>query len=167
MRALVLIALLTISCGKKEEAAKTEAQAAPSASASASAAKSEKKAAPSEVAGSYASKQAAVRTPEDAPPFIHPESKEGIGEGVEEDCAEQADEDAGEKGLPAEGSTAEGHRRYSSSGSATESSLPMWQKMMPSVRRMAPASSNARIERLILGRLAPTMLAISVWLSAS
>jgi hypothetical protein len=77
----VLIALLTISCGKKEEAAKTEAQAAPSASASASAAKSEKKAAPSEVAGSYASKQAAVRTPEDAPPFIHPDSKEGIGEG--------------------------------------------------------------------------------------
>lgn len=85
MRSLVLIALFAVSCGKKEEAAKTEAapqaSASPSASASGSAAKSEKKGASSEVAGSYASKQGVVRMPEDAPPFIHPESKEGIGEG--------------------------------------------------------------------------------------
>jgi hypothetical protein len=77
----VLIALLAVSCGKKEEAAKTEAQPAPSASASASAARAEKKAVSTEVAGSYASKQGVVRMPDDAPPFIHPDSKEGIGDG--------------------------------------------------------------------------------------
>jgi len=39
------------------------------------------KGAPMELAGSYSAKQATVRTPEDAPPFIHPESKDGVATG--------------------------------------------------------------------------------------
>lgn len=82
MRYLALVALLLVSCGKKdapknEPAPATSAAPAPSAAAE----KSEAKAAPSTVKGSYTAKQAEVRTPEDAPKFIHPESKDGIGAG--------------------------------------------------------------------------------------
>lgn len=74
--------LLLSACGKKE-APPSEAPAAsskPVASASASTAP-EKTDAPATLKGAYASKQGEVRMPADAPPFLHPESKEGLGDG--------------------------------------------------------------------------------------
>lgn len=82
MRAAVLVVALAIGCGKKEEAPtpKPAASAAPSAGPSAEAEKP--KSASATFRGSYAAKQGAVRTPDDAPAFIHPESKDGIGAGA-------------------------------------------------------------------------------------
>ncbi|MGZ3421834.1 MAG: hypothetical protein ACXVEE_28425 [Polyangiales bacterium] len=80
---LLMVLLATVSCGKKEESAPATKSEAPAASASASAStqKAEKKAVPLAVSGAYAAKQGAVRMPDDAPPFIHPESKDGVGDG--------------------------------------------------------------------------------------
>jgi len=83
VRALALAALLLVSCGKKETATKTEP--APAASSTSGAPKAEAPAAPeatSTLKGAYTAKQAEVRTPEDAPKFIHPESKDGVGAGA-------------------------------------------------------------------------------------
>jgi hypothetical protein len=75
--------VLVLGCGKKEEApAATKPQ--PSASAAASEEPKKSADAPQKSAtfkGAYTAKQAEVRTPEDAPKFIHPESKDGIGAG--------------------------------------------------------------------------------------
>jgi len=78
MRSLVLMALLLASCGKKDTA-KTEPPA-PSVSVVAKG-EEPKTAAPMTLKGSYTAKQAEVRTPEDAPKFIHPDSKDGVGTG--------------------------------------------------------------------------------------
>lgn len=80
MRALALAALLLVSCGKKDAPETTSAAPAPSAAPSAKA-EAPAKDAPTTVKGSYTAKQAEVRTPEDAPKFIHPESKDGVGAG--------------------------------------------------------------------------------------
>jgi hypothetical protein len=82
MRYAALIALLLVSCGKKEPTKSEGPSTSTAASASASASgKAQPKAEPTTVKGSYTAKQAEVRTPEDAPKFIHPESKEGLGAG--------------------------------------------------------------------------------------
>lgn len=68
-------------CGKKDAPANEQpAPHAPAASASASAAPA-KAAAPLTLKGAYTAKQAEIRVPADAPPFLHPETKEGLGEG--------------------------------------------------------------------------------------
>jgi len=81
LKRLILCCFLVLGCGKKD-APVTEQPVAtkPSASASASAAP-EKPAGPLTLKGAYTAKQGEVRMPADAPPFIHPESKEGLGEG--------------------------------------------------------------------------------------
>lgn len=74
--------VLVVGCGKKDssEPAPTKPAASASASASASAAP-EMVEGPLTLTGAYTAKQGVVRTPDDAPPFIHPDSKEGLGEG--------------------------------------------------------------------------------------
>ncbi len=87
MKKLLIIACLpfiALGCGKKEEvppapassAAVSSTSAAPVASAAKPAAS-----ATSTFTGSYDAKQGEVRMPTDAPPFIHPEGKEGLGAG--------------------------------------------------------------------------------------
>lgn len=80
----LLVAALLTACGKKDEAPKP-ALTAPASAAPASSS-TETKAAPKVAGatfkGSYTAKQADVRTPEDAPKFIHPESKDGVGAGA-------------------------------------------------------------------------------------
>lgn len=82
MKRLLLVLILAYGCSKKEEAAPSSTPAPSAAPVASSAAPAVEK--PSERAifkGSYAAKQAEVRTPSDAPSFIHPESKDGIGNG--------------------------------------------------------------------------------------
>jgi hypothetical protein len=82
VKRLVLVALLLLGCGKKETASSEPTTTAPSASAlPKSEAEPKAAAAAKSVKGAYTAKQAEVRTPEDAPKFIHPESKDGIGAG--------------------------------------------------------------------------------------
>ena len=78
-RALLLAAML-VACGKKEESlAKPAPSAAPSASsAPVPAARVSER---TLYKGTYTAKQADVRTPEDAPKFIHPDSKDALGAG--------------------------------------------------------------------------------------
>lgn len=78
MRFAALATVLTIGCGKKEEPA-PKPTPAPSASVVAKA--EEKPSAATAFKGAYTAKQGAVRTPEDAPPFVHPDSKDGLGAG--------------------------------------------------------------------------------------
>lgn len=80
-RLLLCCFVVVVGCGKKDAPPSEPAPAAkPAVSASASAA-AEKPAAPLTLKGAYAAKQGEVRMPEDAPPFLHPESKEGLGDG--------------------------------------------------------------------------------------
>jgi hypothetical protein len=82
MKRIMLIAALLFACGKKEESKpEPKAAAQPSASAAPSAEVEKPKGAAAAFKGSYTAKQAEVRTPSDAPSFIHPESKDGIGAG--------------------------------------------------------------------------------------
>ncbi|MBI2394693.1 MAG: hypothetical protein HYV09_34310 [Deltaproteobacteria bacterium] len=79
-RALFALALVVVACGKKDAptdqpASKPAASAAPSVSAAAP------KAAPITLKGAYASKRGEVRVASDAPAFVHPDSKDGLGEG--------------------------------------------------------------------------------------
>ncbi len=78
----LLIAALLVACSKKEPVVeKPTAPAASSSSSSAVAPTAEKPKAPATFKGAYTAKQAEVRTPSDAPAFIHPESKDGVGAG--------------------------------------------------------------------------------------
>ena len=86
--AVLLVAALVggaLSCGKKEDAPKP-AVTAPSGAPASSEKKAESEQKPDEAKGStfkgsYAAKQAEVRTPDDAPKFIHPDTKDSIGAG--------------------------------------------------------------------------------------
>lgn len=78
-RALIALAFVVVACGKKDAptdqpAGKPAASAAPSASAA-------PKSAPITLKGAYASKRGEVRVASDAPAFVHPDSKDGLGEG--------------------------------------------------------------------------------------
>lgn len=75
----LLIAALLVACSKKEPVVEKPTTAQPAASSSSAAEKP--KAAPATFKGAYTAKQAEVRTPSDAPAFIHPESKDGVGAG--------------------------------------------------------------------------------------
>lgn len=84
MKRALLCAAFVLACGKKDEA---PAAAKPSPSSSASV-ESDKPAPPAKknddkttYKGSYTAKQAEVRTPDDAPKFIHPDSKDALGAG--------------------------------------------------------------------------------------
>lgn len=80
MKALgLLLIAVVIGCGKKDE---TPPAPAPSASAPVAQASAAPRAvAKTVVTGTYDAKQADVRTPKDAPPFLHPEGKEASGPG--------------------------------------------------------------------------------------
>ena len=85
-RAYVCLLVLMVGCGKKEDGPPEPAPARPAGAASASASAAvgaavEKVAAPLVVEGAYTARQAEVRVPDDAPPFLHPDSKDGVGEG--------------------------------------------------------------------------------------
>jgi len=80
VRRLILVAVLLASCGKKDASPQNEPAPAKSAEPAKSAAPA-RSGEPMTVKGSYTAKQAEVRTPEDAPKFIHPESKDGLGAG--------------------------------------------------------------------------------------
>lgn len=83
-RVFLCVLVLVMGCGKKDAAPAEPAPAKPAVSASASSASASAKpveAGPLTLKGAYAAKQGEVRMPEDAPPFLHPDSKEGVGDG--------------------------------------------------------------------------------------
>jgi hypothetical protein len=79
-RALLLAALL-VACGKKEDPQPTKPTPTPSASASTNPPLAASASERALYRGSYTAKQADVRTPDDAPKFIHPDSKDALGAG--------------------------------------------------------------------------------------
>lgn len=82
MNRLLLVGfVVVVGCGKKDASEPAQTKPVASASASASASAAPEPVGPLTLKGVYTAKQGEVRTPEDAPPFIHPESKEGLGEG--------------------------------------------------------------------------------------
>lgn len=81
---ITIAAAIFAVCGCDKKPA-PEQQPAPTPSVAASAAPTASApAAPAEltVTGSYEAKRGEVRTPGDAPPFLHPEVKEGLGQGT-------------------------------------------------------------------------------------
>jgi hypothetical protein len=89
MKTCALVALVLVgACGKKDQEAPAPAPSNAASSTASNAASSEtsgKAAAPKSatlmVAGTYDAKRGEIRMPGDAPPFLHPEVKDGIGTG--------------------------------------------------------------------------------------